>query len=647
MATITVLNTNDSGAGSLRQAVLDATSGDTIVFDETAFPVDSCRQIFLESTILVDKELRIEGFPPFLDEYGDLLFRINISGFYNFIETTTTANVTIKELNIEGFRGQFGAIYLNGGGICEVYNCHFTNNTTSRGAAITNNSGQVSAYNCHFLGNFAWLPNNPTGGPYGGAIYSRTGSVELTDCFFVNNQASGLQAFLKNGVLNGFSGGAIYLSSGTLNMTRCVFNGNFAAKYGGAISNFGTINATDCSFLNNLSAAGGAIQNSGILTLNGTTTFTGNDALKSKYQLTSSGTDFGGNSGAIFTSGSSGNLTFNGDVIFDGNQAANTGGAISHINGELNFNSGNYEFKNNVASSAGCALVSVNLTGFFGTPLFVLVNNRCSLVEVASVNETFFETPVMPETSWEKNVLYINSEGQWGGDDVELILENGATKIIDSSLVIQNAYIRNGATVVVPQGARFTITEDALIGAATISGSGYLAVPSLTDVANATIAETVRVCEYSAGASNFAATTTGFTWSATDSTKSVVLERQSNGAWQTVAQSAGTSYSAALTAGASVRLFDGVNFLTATVESGPGEPAPFWTITRWAVAKTSGGSEADAWTVQNWIVDSSNGGAAENPFTVTNWIIVKGSAAKVWNVTNWAIDPELIQEVMN
>jgi hypothetical protein len=33
MATITVLNTNDSGAGSLRQAVLDATSGDTIVFD--------------------------------------------------------------------------------------------------------------------------------------------------------------------------------------------------------------------------------------------------------------------------------------------------------------------------------------------------------------------------------------------------------------------------------------------------------------------------------------------------------------------------------------------------------------------------------------------------------------------------------------
>lgn len=109
-------------------------------------------------------------------------------------------------------------------------------------------------------------------------------------------------------------------------------------------------------------------------------------------------------------------------------------------------------------------------------------------------------------------------------------------------------------------------------GAAIASSSrGYVVAPSASDCDSATLTNVV-CCVAGAGASNFAATTAGFTWSAADSTKSVVLERQTNGAWQTVAQSAGASYSAALTEGASVRLFDGVNFLTATVDGGPVDP---------------------------------------------------------------------------
>jgi hypothetical protein len=80
---------------------------------------------------------------------------------------------------------------------------------------------------------------------------------------------------------------------------------------------------------------------------------------------------------------------------------------------------------------------------------------------------------------------------------------SGADRILTVS---RGVFVETGATVVVPQGARFTITGDALIGAATISGSGYLAVPSLTDVANATIAVTVRVCEYSADVLDVSAT---------------------------------------------------------------------------------------------------------------------------------------------
>lgn len=253
--------------------------------------------------------------------------------------------------------------------------------------------------------------------------------------------------------------------------------------------------------------------------------------------------------------------------------------------------------------------------------------------------------------SGDKDLLGHDRTGSWGCFDGSWLVvgASGAETVASDAAVDWLEVASTGVLTLSGADRILTVSRGVFVetGAAIASSSrGYVVAPSASDCDAATLTNVV-CCVSGAGASNFAATTTGFTWSATDSTKSVVLERQSNGAWQTVAQSAGTSYSSALTAGASVRLFDGVNFLTATVESGPGEPAPFWTITRWAVAKTSGGSETDAWTVQNWIVDSSNGGAAENPFTVTNWIIVKGSAAKVWNVTNWAIDPELIQEVMN
>ena len=61
-ATLTVENTDDSGTGSLRQIVLDATPGDTIVFDETVFPDAATGTIILSSgAIVIDKALTISG----------------------------------------------------------------------------------------------------------------------------------------------------------------------------------------------------------------------------------------------------------------------------------------------------------------------------------------------------------------------------------------------------------------------------------------------------------------------------------------------------------------------------------------------------------------------------------------------------------
>jgi nitrous oxidase accessory protein NosD len=57
-ATLTVTNTSDSGAGSLRQAIADAVSGDTIDFALTGCP---CAIPTPGGQILIDKSLTIQG----------------------------------------------------------------------------------------------------------------------------------------------------------------------------------------------------------------------------------------------------------------------------------------------------------------------------------------------------------------------------------------------------------------------------------------------------------------------------------------------------------------------------------------------------------------------------------------------------------
>jgi len=54
-ATITVMNTNDSGAGSLRQALLDASDGDTIDFSVTG------TILLTNGHLLVDKSVTVSG----------------------------------------------------------------------------------------------------------------------------------------------------------------------------------------------------------------------------------------------------------------------------------------------------------------------------------------------------------------------------------------------------------------------------------------------------------------------------------------------------------------------------------------------------------------------------------------------------------
>ena len=142
-------------------------------------------------------------------------------------------------------------------------------------------------------------------------------------------------------------------------------------------------------------------------------------------------------------------------------------------------------------------------------------------------------------------------------------------------------------------------------GTVASSSRGYLVIPSGATADGLTLTNVVA-CHAGAGASNLAATTSAITWSATDSAISVVLEQLVSGSWQTVAITAGTSYSTTLAVGASVRLFDGVNFLTATVpDPGPGPTPTELTFHPWGVYEQTITVQAATASAMTAIVDNA------------------------------------------
>jgi len=140
-ATYTVINSNDAGAGSLRQTIAEAASGDTIIF-----AADVNHIILTSGQIAINKSLTIDG-------GSDTSLKVTIDGnnnsmIFNISVSSTTVNIN----NLIFTRGngrsgsETGTGGLHYGGAIEVSssslvatNCIFINNTTrSHGGAVFN-----------------------------------------------------------------------------------------------------------------------------------------------------------------------------------------------------------------------------------------------------------------------------------------------------------------------------------------------------------------------------------------------------------------------------------------------------------------------------------------------------------------------------
>jgi len=271
-AIITVINISDSGIGSLRQAIIDASAGDVINFNSSL----AGQTIVLTSSQLdINKNLTIDG--------SLLAARISISGnnAQRVFNIGNNSTVTLNGLGVINGNASDGAgVVVASGSTLNLIGSLFTGNVASNFGGGVYNTGTLNITGCSFSNNQAnwggglenrqvlsvmdttFINNIATSGGAGAETYG--GSVTIARSAFINNIST-------NGSTYG-SGGGFQSDPGTGNvlLTNITFSGNrangTADDGGGAIMSYGgTLYLSHLTFANNYSAThgGGISTNSG------------------------------------------------------------------------------------------------------------------------------------------------------------------------------------------------------------------------------------------------------------------------------------------------------------------------------------------------------------------------------------------------
>jgi hypothetical protein len=245
-ATFTVTNLNDSGAGSLRQAIIDANTaaGDDII---------NFQSNLTGSVMLTEGQLSITS-------------NVSINGLgasVLTVERSSAASTAFRIFNIAAQRNvSISNLTIKGG---------VANNSVPHGAGI-NNAGTLYLTGVVVTNNTSSVDTPPGGFSSGGGIYN-TGVLEVS-----NSTISGNRVLVRG------SGGGIY-NSGNMTLTNTTISQNIvqadvltisgAVGAGGGIFNAGVGIVDKCLINNNSSsgkgASGGGMANFGTLTVTNTT----------------------------------------------------------------------------------------------------------------------------------------------------------------------------------------------------------------------------------------------------------------------------------------------------------------------------------------------------------------------------------------
>ncbi|MDZ8260823.1 Calx-beta domain-containing protein [Nostoc sp. ChiQUE01b] len=316
--TYIVTNTNDSGAGSLRQAIINANNDpgiETILFDTTGIFGDATPDIIT----LTSGELDVTQA---VIIQGTGANKLTISGNNTSRIFNASASLSIDGLNITGGNA------ANGGGIYSTSSVTVSNSTFSGNTANSNGGGiysssSVTLNDSSISGNIANL---------GGGIYS-TSSVTVNNSTLSGNTANSN----GGGIFTNGSSTSVTISNSTISSNRAKTNGGGIYSSNATVSN-STIFGNTADSDNNTQGDGGGIYSSSSVTLNDSS-ISGNIA------------NLGG---GIYST----NVTVNNSTL-SGNTANSNGGGIFSSTSVTTSNS---TISSNTAKTHGGGIYSSNAT---------------------------------------------------------------------------------------------------------------------------------------------------------------------------------------------------------------------------------------------------------------------------------------------
>lgn len=213
--------------------------------------------------------------------------------------------------------------------------------------------------------------------------------------------------------------------------------------------------------------------------------------------------------------------------------------------------------------------VSGNVSDFSGVPM-KYDSAAPFFVELTGTNQS--ATSLISNA----NVVFIGTGGSFsagygkfrGKFSTLNVVANATVKVDGDGLTLDNLTLNANAVLTLDSGYLGASSASLASGSA-LNGTGYYAFGSTTNDGG-TFATTLTQVEYGAGITSFdalatAPTTATLTWTRTDATKTILIERQTSNGWEAVDEAAsdGTSTVDLPAPGATnYRVWDGANFLT-------------------------------------------------------------------------------------
>jgi cell division septation protein DedD len=379
-ATITVINTNDSGPGSLRQALSDANNGDTIDFDSSL----KGQTITLTSgQLLVNRSVTISGLGANnLTVDGNAKDRVFL---INPANTVTISGLTIMNGSTSGGGGGI----RNDHATLTVSDCAISGNSANGGGVYNNGTGPYGVASATLTVSNSTLNGNSGNGIRNEGGFPNFTTLTVSNCTISGNSSGGIvnggifglvTATITNSTVSDNGGSGIFNSSGTgssfsgLTVTNSTVSGNSGGGIANRASNGGgsvTLTVTNSTLSGNSAPQGGGVYNLGGVGINGggagatiiNSTLSGNSASNSGGGIVNIGDD----SAAVTIT----NSTLSGNSAPQGGGIAN--GFATLTVGDTILNAGAsgeniYNVTGGTVSSLGYNLSSDNGSGYLTGP---------------------------------------------------------------------------------------------------------------------------------------------------------------------------------------------------------------------------------------------------------------------------------------